>query len=98
MKKNILFFVVAMVATTTYSYAQVLLPTYSGDALRFSQSNYGSTARFKGMGGAQIGVGGDMSSLSGNPAGWPITNSGASFAILPVRFNFNGVNCGITMS
>ena len=55
---------VGIVATTTYSYAQ-----YSGDALRFSQTNYGSTSRFKAMGNAQIGVGGDISSLGGNPAG-----------------------------
>ena len=69
MKKYILLFVVGIVATTNISYAQVLLPTYSGDALRFSQTNYGSTSRFKAMGNAQIGVGGDISSLGGNPAG-----------------------------
>lgn len=56
--------VVAIVATTGTTYAQ-----YAGDAIRFSNGNYGSSARFKGMGNAQIGVGGDMSSLGGNPAG-----------------------------
>jgi len=56
--------VVAIVATTGTTYAQ-----YAGDAIRFGNTNYGSSARFKGMGGAQIGVGGDMSSLGGNPAG-----------------------------
>ncbi len=55
---------VAIVATTGTTYAQ-----YAGDAIRFSNGNYGSSARFKGMGNAQIGVGGDMSSLGGNPAG-----------------------------
>lgn len=55
---------VAMVATVSTTYAQ-----YAGDAIRFSNGNYGSSARFKGMGNAQIGVGGDMSSLGGNPAG-----------------------------
>ncbi len=64
MKKIILLAVVAMVASTSSSYAQ-----YASDALRFSQTNYGSSARFKAMGGAQIGVGGDISSLAGNPAG-----------------------------
>jgi hypothetical protein len=64
MKKYITLLVVALMATTSYSYAQ-----YSGDALRFSQTNYGSSARFKGMGNAQIGVGGDISSLGGNAAG-----------------------------
>ncbi|MBB2148991.1 OmpP1/FadL family transporter [Pedobacter gandavensis] len=62
--KKILSSLVAIVATTGSLYAQ-----NSPDALRFSQTNYGSTARFKSMGGAQIGVGGDMSSLGGNPAG-----------------------------
>jgi len=64
MKKSIQMLMVAMVATVGTTYAQ-----YAGDALRFSNGNYGSSARFKGMGNAQIGVGGDMSSLSGNPAG-----------------------------
>lgn len=56
--------VVAIVATTGTTYAQ-----YAGDAVRFGNTNYGSSARFKAMGNAQIGVGGDMSSLGGNPAG-----------------------------
>jgi len=64
MKKSIQMLMVAMVATVSTTYAQ-----YAGDAIRFSNGNYGSSARFKGMGNAQIGVGGDMSSLGGNPAG-----------------------------
>lgn len=55
---------VAIVATTGTTYAQ-----YAGDAIRFGNTNYGSSARFKGMGNAQTGVGGDISSLHGNPAG-----------------------------
>ena len=39
------------------------------DVLRFSQSGVGATARFKAMGNAQTALGGDLSSLSGNPAG-----------------------------
>lgn len=62
--KKLLLSLVATVAATGSLYAQ-----YTPDALRFSQTNYGSSARFKSMGGAQIGVGGDMSSLGGNPAG-----------------------------
>ncbi|SMC87190.1 OmpP1/FadL family transporter [Pedobacter nyackensis] len=64
MKKFTQMLMVVIVATTGTTYAQ-----YAGDAIRFSNSNYGSSARFKGMGNAQIGVGGDMSSLNGNPAG-----------------------------
>ena len=63
MNFRILLAVAAMVAATGQTYAQ-----YSGDALRFSQTPYGSTARFKAV-GAQIGVGGDLSSVGGNPAG-----------------------------
>lgn len=75
MKKLILLFVVATVASISNTYAQ-----YASDALRFSQTNYGSTARFKAMGGTQIGVGGDISSLGGNPAGLGLfTKSEVSF-------------------
>jgi Outer membrane protein transport protein (OMPP1/FadL/TodX) len=87
MKKYIAMLVVA-VATTSYSNAQVILPTYGGDALRFSQTNYGSSARFKGMGNAQIGVGGDISSLGGNPAGLGLFTR-SEFVFTP---EFNGTN------
>lgn len=85
MKKIILMSVVAIVATTTSTYAQ-----YANDALRFSQTNYGSTARFKAMGNAQIGVGGDMSSLGGNPAGLGLFTK-SEFSLTP-EFNQSGVN------
>jgi hypothetical protein len=39
------------------------------DALRYSQVFYGGTARFMSMGGAFTALGGDISSLSQNPAG-----------------------------
>lgn len=76
MKKILTTLLVATVALTGTSYAQ-----YAGDALRFSETNYASSARFKGMGGAQIGVGGDISSLGGNPAGLGLfTRSEFSFS------------------
>ena len=55
---------VAIVAASQVSYAQ-----YSGDAFRFSQTQTGATARIKAIGGASTAVGGDLSSVSGNPAG-----------------------------
>ena len=64
MKFRILLSVAAIVAATGQLHAQ-----YASDALRFSQMQYGSTARFKGLAGAQIGVGGDLGSLGSNPAG-----------------------------
>ncbi|MBC7914472.1 MAG: hypothetical protein H7Y07_10160 [Pyrinomonadaceae bacterium] len=52
----------------------ILLPVslfaqYAEDALRFSQTEQGATARFKGLGNAQTALGGDISSLASNPAG-----------------------------
>jgi hypothetical protein len=39
------------------------------DALRYSQIQFGGTARIQGMAGAQTALGADMSTLNGNPAG-----------------------------
>ncbi|MES3018016.1 MAG: hypothetical protein V4721_09565 [Bacteroidota bacterium] len=63
MNFRILLAMAAIVGATGQVYAQ-----YSGDALRFSQTPFGSTARFKAI-GAQTGVGGDLSSVGANPAG-----------------------------
>ncbi len=77
---------VAIVATAGTSYAQ----SYAPDAFRFSQTNYGSSARFKGMGGAQIGVGGDIGSISSNPAGLGLFTK-SEFNLTP---EFNSVSNG----
>jgi len=66
MKKFIQVLAVAIVATTGNIYAQGLQAV---DAIRFSRTDFGSTARFKGLGNAQISLGGDISSVGGNPAG-----------------------------
>ena len=58
------------------------------DALRYSQVFYGGTARFNSMGGAFTAVGGDISSLSQNPAGIGIFRS-SEFTISPQLFNIN---------
>ncbi|RYE20185.1 MAG: hypothetical protein EOP45_11475 [Sphingobacteriaceae bacterium] len=55
---------VAIVAASQVSYAQ-----YSGDAFRFSQAQSGTTSRIKAIGGTSTAVGGDLSSISTNPAG-----------------------------
>jgi hypothetical protein len=58
---------------------------YAGDALRFSQTQPGSTARFAAIGNAHTGIGGDLSSFGGNPAGLALfTKSEAN-----VSFEFN---------
>jgi len=83
MKKFIQVLVVAIVATTGNIYAQSGI--YAGDALRFSRTDYGSSARFKGLGNAQISLGGDISSIGGNPAGLGMFTR-SEFSITP-EFN-----------
>jgi hypothetical protein len=67
------------------------------DALRYSQIFYGGTARFMSMGGAFTALGGDISSLSQNPAGLGVFRS-SEFTITPQLFHiktsagFNGTN------
>lgn len=83
--KKLILSLVATVAISGTTYAQI----YSPDALKFSQTNYGSTSRFKSMGGAQIGVGGDMSSIGGNPAGLGMFTK-SEFSVTPEFNNFSG--------
>lgn len=64
MKIKYLLSVIAIVAFTKDSFAQ-----YSQDAIRFSTFQTGSTSRIKAIGNAGTAVGGDLSSISGNPAG-----------------------------
>nr|WP_294947072.1 hypothetical protein [uncultured Mucilaginibacter sp.] len=64
MKIKYLLSVVAIVAAAQNSFAQ-----YAQDAIRFSGGQTGSTARIKGVGNAGTAIGGDLSSISGNPAG-----------------------------
>lgn len=45
------------------------------ESLLFSQNEQGATARFKAMGNAQTSLGGDLSNISGNPAGLGFFNS-----------------------
>ncbi|QPH40151.1 OmpP1/FadL family transporter [Pedobacter endophyticus] len=84
MRKYILSILVATAATSGALHAQ----TIAGNAFDFSQMNYGSTARFKAMGGAQIGVGGDIGSISSNPAGLGLFTK-SEFSLTP---EFNSVS------
>lgn len=58
------------------------------DALRYSQIFYQGTARFNSMGSAFTAVGGDISSLSQNPAGIGVFRS-SEFTISPQLMNIN---------
>lgn len=57
---------------------------YYRDALMFGQSNslYGSTARMQAIGGAQVALGGDISSAASNPAGLGFFNK-SLFVVSP---------------
>jgi hypothetical protein len=58
------------------------------DALRYSQIFYGGTARFMSMGGAFTALGGDMSSLSQNPAGIGVYRA-SEVSVSPQLFHIN---------
>ncbi|WP_069657779.1 OmpP1/FadL family transporter [Arcticibacter eurypsychrophilus] len=77
--KNILL-MLAATAFSQFSYAQ-----FNQDAYTFSGSTQGSTSRIKAIGNASTAVGGDLSSISGNPAGLGFFNK-SEFSITP-EFN-----------
>ncbi len=82
--------ILALVSLCTVSFGQNV-----DDALRYSQIFYGGTARFMSMGGAFTALGGDISTLSQNPAGLGVFRS-SELSITPQLFhvqttsNFNG--------
>ncbi|QLC67903.1 outer membrane protein transport protein [Flavobacterium sp. LPB0248] len=85
MKKILFLFITGL--TVSASYSQEV-----SDALRYSQENLTGTARFRAMSGAFGAVGGDISSLSVNPAGSAIFNSnqvGVSFSNQNIKNNSN---------
>jgi len=85
MKVKHLLIAVATVAISQNAFAQ-----YSQDAIRFSGAQTGSTSRIKAIGNANIAVGGDLTSVGGNPAGLGFfTRSEVS---LTPEFNMSKVN------
>ncbi|MFD2940578.1 OmpP1/FadL family transporter [Flavobacterium notoginsengisoli] len=84
--KKILFLLITGL-TASASYSQDV-----SDALRYAQDNLTGTARFRAMSGAFGAVGGDLSSLSVNPAGSAIFNTnqvGVSFSNQNIKNNSN---------
>ncbi len=67
-----------VLALFIFGYSVISNAQYFEDALRFSRNNYGlgSTARMQAIGGAQIALGGDISSAVSNPAGLGFFNKG----------------------
>jgi hypothetical protein len=83
--KKLIITSIAIFAATTITFSQIALNQPNGyyiDGLRLSQSTYGGTARSAALGGAFAALGGDMGSLSINPAGIGVYSS-SEFAISP---------------
>ncbi|MBK5279365.1 MAG: hypothetical protein JJE09_10945, partial [Bacteroidia bacterium] len=72
------------------SVQQVIAQSFTETALLFSRTQSGGSARIQGMGGAQIGLGGDYSSGYSNPAGLGMYNR-SEFAFTPA-INFSNVS------
>ncbi len=70
-----LFIIATLFVATSMSYSQSL--DYQDLALIFSQDDVNGSARFTGMSGAFGAVGGDISSISINPAGLAMYNNSA---------------------
>jgi hypothetical protein len=60
------------------------------DALRYSQVFFSGTAKFNSMGGAFTALGGDLSSLSLNPAGIGVFRS-SELSVTPQLFHFKSI-------
>ena len=63
---------------------------YYNDALLFSRTSFGGTARIQALGGAQVSLGGDQSSAGSNPAGLGFYNR-STFAFTPA-LNFHNAD------
>ncbi|RXM43383.1 transporter, partial [Flavobacterium sp. YO12] len=84
--KKILFLLITGL-TVSISHSQEV-----SDALRFSQDNLTGTARFRAMSGAFGALGGDLSSISVNPAGSAIfinNQMGVTFSNQNIKNNSN---------
>lgn len=82
MKKQSLIIFLAL-SLTILSYAQTV-----DDAIRYSQIFYSGTARFTSMGGAFTALGGDLSTLSQNPAGIGVFRS-SEISLTPQLYHIN---------
>lgn len=90
MKNKIILIIVMFVSTISFGQTQI-------DALRFSQIQYGGTARFVAMGSSFGALGADLSAMAINPAGIALYRGG-EFNFTPgimndqVNSSFSGTN------
>lgn len=88
---------VSLLILAVFSLSTLISAQNVDDALRYSRLYYGGTARFMSMGGAFTALGGDISSLSQNPAGLGVFRS-SEFTISPqllhnkVDASYNGLS------
>ena len=81
--KKLVTISILLALTLNFANAQDSSPYgYYLDAARFSQTTPGGTARIQGLGGTQIALGADMSSIFSNPAGLGLYNRSV-FSISP---------------
>lgn len=71
MQKKLFLIIVIIFLSANFIFAQIDPNAlgYYNDALRFSNTNYGGSARFQGLAGATTAVGADIGALNSNPAG-----------------------------
>lgn len=91
--KNLVIILLVILILPYTTYAQENSPYgYYLDALRFSQTNSGGSARIQALGGSSITLGGDITSASNNPAGLGMYNR-SEFSLTPgFTFNYNQAN------
>lgn len=86
---------IVLIITASFIVPAVLFAQNIDDAFRYSRIFYQGTARFNSMGGAFTALGGDLSTLSQNPAGLGVFRS-SEFTVSPQLFHirsdaaFNG--------
>lgn len=81
-KKAVLIAILSLVAYNIYAQVDENALGYYNDALRFTQTTLGGTARIQALGGAQIALGSDISSVFANPAGLGMYTK-SEFSITP---------------
>ena len=76
MKKTLILISMTVVCLIQSAVAQDNIQPFGFylDALRFAQTQQGGSARLQAIGGAQVGLGGDLSSALSNPAGLGLYN------------------------
>ncbi|GAB3508853.1 outer membrane protein transport protein [Spirosoma knui] len=80
-------FITSITLLTQAVYAQGPAVDYADDAFRYSDQVISGTARFRGMGGNHASLGGDASTIFGNPAGLGFYNR-SEVSVSP-SFNIN---------